>query len=242
MSGWADGPVPATTGARSARSSATRIHHRNGEPMTSTGAAGARRAGRPACATSWCSSGGWGPCAGWVRSSSQLSQSGVSAIADGAGTPRRSARSRTMRYRSGAAFSAIGTVGLTAGRARATTRATPAASSRTRTATGVRIRRARSQPGPGRWPVDPPTSRITAAAAGSRATARARLRMRSTASARERALRASASLPTPLAVMVRPHPLPAPDAVLALPMPPLWHPPLTSQCRWAKCRNACAAP
>ena len=29
---------------------------------------------------------------------------------------------------------------------------------------------------------------------------------------------------------------------LALLTPPLWHPPLTSQCRWAKCRNACAAP
>ncbi|EGG46161.1 hypothetical protein SGM_3666 [Streptomyces griseoaurantiacus M045] len=28
----------------------------------------------------------------------------------------------------------------------------------------------------------------------------------------------------------------------ALLTPPLWHPPLTSQCRWAKCRNACAAP
>ncbi|CAO0836040.1 hypothetical protein SMICM17S_08185 [Streptomyces microflavus] len=30
--------VPATTGARTARSSATRIHHRNGEPITRTGA------------------------------------------------------------------------------------------------------------------------------------------------------------------------------------------------------------
>ncbi|GGW67900.1 hypothetical protein GCM10010350_60800 [Streptomyces galilaeus] len=42
-----------------------------------------------------------------------------------------------------------------------------------------------------------------------------------------------------------PHPLPSVQAVLALLVlltPPLWHPPLTSQCRWAKCRNACAAP
>ena len=38
-----------------------------------------------------------GPWAGWVRSSSQLSQSGVSAIAEGAGTSSRSARSRTSR-------------------------------------------------------------------------------------------------------------------------------------------------
>ena len=37
------------------------------------------------------------PCARWVRSSSQLSQSGVSAIAEGAGTSSRSARSRTSR-------------------------------------------------------------------------------------------------------------------------------------------------
>ena len=58
---------------------------------------------------------------GAVRSSSQLSQSGVSAIAEGAGTSSRSARSRTSRYRSGAASSAIGTVGLRAGLARATT-------------------------------------------------------------------------------------------------------------------------
>ncbi len=39
----------------------------------------------------------------------------------------------------------------------------------------------------------------------------------------------------------RPHPLPV-DLTLSLHTPPLWHPPLTSQCRWAKCRNACAAP
>ena len=74
--------------------------------MTSTGAVGvgAGRAAAPgqpsrvACRRR--------PWAGWVRSSSQLSQSGVSAIAEGAGTSRRSARSRTSRYRSGAASSA----------------------------------------------------------------------------------------------------------------------------------------
>lgn len=83
MSGWAEALVPATTGASRARSSATRIHHRNGEPMTSTGAAPVRRAGPPD--------------AGWARSSSQLSQSGVSAMAEGAGTSSRSASSRTRR-------------------------------------------------------------------------------------------------------------------------------------------------
>lgn len=87
MSGCADGPVPATTGARTARSSATRIHHRNGEPMTRTGAASPASAAATAPLRS----------ARWVRSSSQLSQSGVSAMAEGAGTSSRSARSRTKR-------------------------------------------------------------------------------------------------------------------------------------------------
>ena len=94
MSGCADGPVPATTGASTARSSATRIHHRNGEPITSTGAA-SPAVGLPAAARrDTRRRGRW---AGWVRSSSQLSQSGVSAIAEGAGTSSRSARSRTSR-------------------------------------------------------------------------------------------------------------------------------------------------
>ncbi len=48
MSGCAEGPVPATTGASRARSSATRIHHRKGEPMTRTGASGVRRPSPPA--------------------------------------------------------------------------------------------------------------------------------------------------------------------------------------------------
>ncbi|GAA3301153.1 hypothetical protein GCM10020295_43700 [Streptomyces cinereospinus] len=43
-------------------------------------------------------------------------------------------------------------------------------------------------------------------------------------------------------VRTSPPPVLAVLAVLVLLTPPLWHPPLTSQCRWAKCLNACAAP
>ena len=79
------------------------------------------------------------------------------------------------------------------------------------------------------------TSSTTATAAGSRATASALLRMRSTARARERACCAPASPPIPVPDTAGLHPL-CPAAALLT--PPLWHPPLTSQCRWAKCRNA----
>lgn len=207
MSGCAEGPVPATTGARTARSSPTRIHHRNGEPMTRTGATDVRRwAWWPGPAISSCARGGGGPWAGWVRSSSQLSQSGVSAIAEGAGTSRRSARSRTRRYRSGAALSAIATVGVTAGRARTTTRAIIPAASSTRTANTDVAQRAMSQPWPVKWPLDPPASRITAAAAGSIATASARPRIRSTASALARAPWARASTPIPVTPDLTPSP------------------------------------
>ncbi len=122
---------------------------------------------------------------------------GVSAMAEGAGTSRRSARSRTIRYRSGADSSGIGTVGLIAGRARATTTATPAAAGSTSSASTPTIHRAASQPGPTRWPVEAPVSRITAAPAGSRAAASARPRTRRTARARERAACAPASTPIP---------------------------------------------
>ncbi len=208
MSGCAEGPVPATTGASTARSSATLIHHRNGEPITSTGAAPGSVPGPAAMPPR--------RCAACVRSSSQLSQSGVRAIAEGAGTSIRSARSRTSRYRSGASVSDSGTVGVSAGPARATTAAKIPPTSSTSTATAHTARVTAGQGSPASRPVIRAVTSTTARAAGSRPTASALLRTRSTARARERADGAPPSTNEPVPDTAEPHPL-CPAAVLLIP-------------------------